>query len=77
MIFRSCSDITLADYWGVKNIQPEIYNPQGTSLIFLHSEKGRALMDACHDQLETTLATDDALAFNPAVLRPIQKPARY
>lgn len=72
-----CSDITLADYWGVKNIQPEIYNPQGTSLIFLHSEKGRALMDACHDQLETTLAADDALVFNPAVLRPIQKPTRY
>lgn len=72
-----CSDITLADYWGVKNTQPEIYNPQGTSLIFLHSEKGRALMNACRDQLETILAADDALTFNPAVLRPIQKPARY
>lgn len=72
-----CSDITLADYWGVKGIQPEAYNPQGTSLILLHSDKGRALLDNCKDKLQTETAADGAFAFNPAVLTPIQKPARY
>ena len=72
-----CSDITLADYWGVKGIQPEAYNPQGTSLILLHSDKGRALLESCQDKLQTATAADDAFAFNPAVLTPIQKPARY
>ena len=71
------SDITLADYWGVKGIQPETYNPQGTSLILLHSDKGRALLDNCKDKLQTETAADGAFAFNPAVLTPIQKPARY
>lgn len=72
-----CSDITLADYWGVKGIQPKAYNPQGTSLILLHSEKGRALLERCKDRLQTCPAAEGALTWNPAVLRPIQKPARY
>ena len=72
-----CSDITLADYWGVKGIQPETYNPQGTSLILLHSDKGRALLDNCKDKLQTETAADGAFALNPAVLTPIQKSARY
>lgn len=72
-----CSDITLADYWGVKGIQPEAYNPQGTSLILLHSDKGRALLESCKDKLQITTAADSAFTFNPAVLTPIPKPARY
>ncbi len=72
-----CSDITLADYWGVKGIQPEAYNQQGTSLILLHSDKGRALLESCKDKLQITTAADSAFTFNPAVLTPIQKSARY
>ena len=72
-----CSDITLADYWGVKGIQPEAYNSQGTSLILLHSDKGRALLESCKDKLQITAAADGAFTFNPAALTPIQKPARY
>ena len=72
-----CSDITLADYWGVKGIQPDAYNPQGTSLILIHSEKGRSLLEGCKDQLQLQPAAKDAFSFNPAVLTPIQKPARY
>ena len=72
-----CSDITLADYWGVKDIQPEAYNPQGTSLILLHSDKGRALLESCNGKLQITTAADGAFTFNPAVLTPVQKPSRY
>ena len=72
-----CSDITLADYWGVKGIQPDAYNPQGTSLVLIHSEKGRSLLEGCKDQLQLQPAAKGAFAFNPAVLAPIQKPARY
>lgn len=72
-----CSDITLADYWGVKGIQPDAYNPQGTSLILIHSEKGRSLLASCKDELQLQPAAKDAFAFNPAVLTPVEKPARY
>lgn len=72
-----CSDITLADYWGVKGIQPDAYNPQGTSLILIHSEKGRSLLTSCKDWLKLQPAAKDAFAFNSAVLTPVEKPARY
>lgn len=72
-----CSDITLADYWGVKGIQPNAYNPQGTSLILIHSEKGRSLLASCKDWLKLQPAAKDAFAFNSAVLTPVEKPARY
>lgn len=73
-----CSDITLADFWGVKSIQPEAYNERGTSLIMLHSKKGRKLLESCEDQLQTyPVAADNAFDFNPAILASIQKPARY
>ena len=72
-----CSDITLADYWGVKGIQPDAYNPQGTSLILIHSEKGRSLLASCKDRLKLQPAAKDAFTFNSAVLTPVEKPARY
>lgn len=72
-----CSDITLADYWGVKGLQPEAYNPQGTSLILIHSEKGRSLLTSCEDWLKLQPAAKDAFTFNSAVLTPVEKPARY
>lgn len=72
-----CSDITLADFWGAKGLQPEAYNEQGTSLILLHSEKGRALLEQCEGRLRLWPAVKDAFRFNPAVLKSVQKPERY
>lgn len=37
------SDITLADYWGVAQDLPEMYDGKGTSVCFLHSEKAKAI----------------------------------
>ncbi len=44
--FRGISrktDITLADYWGVWEAQPDMDDNKGTSLVLLHTEKGKAL----------------------------------
>ena len=46
-------------------------------MILLHSDKGRALLESCKDKLQITTAADSAFTFNPAVLTPIPKPARY
>ena len=34
------ADITLADFWGIENIEPKLDNNQGTSLVMLNSKKG-------------------------------------
>lgn len=37
-----CSDFTLGDFWGIWNIKPEMDDHKGTSLVVVHSDKGRA-----------------------------------
>jgi len=35
------SDLTIADFWGVENIVPEIDDDKGTSLVLVNSDKGK------------------------------------
>ncbi len=39
------SDITIADFWGVKKVDPELYDGKGTSLVLFHNEHGQELFD--------------------------------
>lgn len=39
------SDITLADFWGMKNIVPELNDDKGTSLVIINSKKGAKLFN--------------------------------
>lgn len=43
------SDITLADYWGVETVHPELKDQQGVSLVLTHTPKGEALMNAVRE----------------------------
>ena len=46
------SDITLADYWGIKSIHPDMDDDKGASLVIIHSEKGRELFDRIREKLD-------------------------
>lgn len=37
---RSNSDITIADFWGIDNVFPDMNNERGTSVVVIHTEKG-------------------------------------
>ena len=41
-----CSDITLADYWGVELVHPELKEQQGVSLVLVHSKKGEQVIQS-------------------------------
>lgn len=41
------SDITIADYWGVETVHPELKEQQGVSLVLVHTSKGQKAFDAC------------------------------
>ena len=45
------ADITIADYWGCKDEEPEFFTEKGVSAILVHSEKGNQLLHAA-DELE-------------------------
>ncbi len=46
------SDITLADFWGVDEIIPEMYDNKGTSLVIINSSKGDALFGKIKENIE-------------------------
>lgn len=45
------ADFTLADFWGIDKVYPSIDDDKGTSLVILHSHKGKLLFDAIKECL--------------------------
>lgn len=45
------SDITLADFWGVENILPEMFDDKGTSLVIVNSNKGRDIFQKISENM--------------------------
>ncbi len=65
------SDLTLADYWGAAGKEPDMDDNQGTSVVLVHTEKGRKLLALVGDSLrmrETDLAY--VIRCNPSIARP-------
>lgn len=63
---KSCSDITLADFWGIENESPEIYDNKGVSLVMLNNEKGTALFNKLQVN-KVKSSYDLALKYNPCI----------
>lgn len=63
------SDITLGDYWGVWDIQPEMDDNRGTSLVLINTEKGRKLFDTISSSLDYCFTSiERAASFNPSIV---------
>ena len=60
------SDLTLADFWGIQNVDPTMFDDQGTSLVLVHSAAGeQALAQIKPDLVLKTEPLDAALVGNP------------
>lgn len=62
------SDITIADFWGIQSVAPEMNDDKGTGLVLINTDKGRE----CFDKLdlrkrETTF--EEGYRGNPAIVR--------
>jgi len=63
------SDITLADFWGIEYMLPELNDDKGTSLVLIHSQKGQTLFSAISDKLVCqNVDYYSALSSNPSAL---------
>ena len=71
------SDLTLADYWGVELVHPELKEQQGVSLVLLHSEKGRQLFSAASTRLSFGATDlDQAVSMNHAATHSVAWPSQ-
>lgn len=43
--FSSQSDITIADFWGIETVFPDMDDDKGTGLVFINTEKGKKVLD--------------------------------
>ena len=70
---RTC-DITLADFWGVERMYPELEAKDGVSLVLVQSPKGKQLLDAVSDHIfSMPVDSARALSYNACATRSVQK----
>ena len=56
------SDITIGDFWGVENVLPELDDDRGISVVLIHSDKGRELIQKIAGESQIKhVETDKAL----------------
>lgn len=71
--FRSNSDLTIADFWGIENIKPDYDNDKGTNLVLVNSQKGCDMLD----MISATIAKVNmklSITANPALTTSVPKP---
>lgn len=69
------SDITLADFWGVKKVLPELSDGKGTSLLFVHTEKGSEYIKRISDSVKMKeIDTVQAVNNNLSVIHSAKRP---
>lgn len=67
--YNRCSDITLGDFWGIWDIDPEMDDNKGTSVVLLQSEKGKKLWEEIKDKIKYKQVTlEQASQYNPSML---------
>lgn len=68
--YEQVADITLADYWGVEQLAPELDDDKGLSLVFIHSKKGQRLFESIHDAIVWRPADmDKAVLYNQSLVK--------
>ncbi|MDN0071325.1 Coenzyme F420 hydrogenase/dehydrogenase, beta subunit C-terminal domain [Bacteroides caecigallinarum] len=74
----SGSDLTISDFWGIQNYHPEFDDDKGTSLVFVHTDKGKSVIERLKtkiDVLESNMS--EAIESNPSYTRSVSIPEKY
>lgn len=70
--FKSQSDLTIADYWGIQHVHPEIDDDKGVSLVFANKENGSNLLYTLQGKIELIQSTYIcAIKYNPSVYKSV------
>ena len=71
------SDITLGDFWGVKNYYPEMYNDKGVSCIIINTKLGTELFDNIKNICEyKECKLEEIVLGNPSIKEPCKLPQK-
>lgn len=69
------SDISIADFWGIEQVDPKMNDGLGTSLMIVRTEKGQKLFDSIKNKLDwKEVDYNDAVRENSAEYRSVIRP---
>lgn len=69
------SDITLADFWGIHKILPDMNDNKGISLVIINSEKGNKIFEKIKDKIKyEKINLEEAINFNQSMICSVKKP---
>ncbi|MHC1719544.1 MAG: Coenzyme F420 hydrogenase/dehydrogenase, beta subunit C-terminal domain [Clostridiaceae bacterium] len=67
------SDITIADFWGIDNIAPEMNDDKGTNLVLVHRKKGQDILEKLKEDIKIKqVDPEQALQYNFAAVRSVK-----
>lgn len=71
------SDLTVADFWGIKEAAPEMNDGLGTSLVLIRTKKGQEIFDYIGNEMNLKEVTYEAgVRWNPAEYRSCERPSQ-
>lgn len=71
------SDFTLADFWGIEHVMPQMNDDKGTSLVLINSLKAKIVFDKIKGSIRyEQVDLDSALEFNSAMTKSVKLPVK-
>lgn len=68
------SDITIADFWGLKEVNPDFFDEKGVSAVIVNSEKGSEFFEIIKERIDfTEEKMEGIIKHNPMVVKSTQK----
>lgn len=69
------SDLTIADFWGIEDVAPEMNDGKGTSLVITRTEKGQKLFEQIKNDTQwKEVGYNDGVKCNPSEYSSVGKP---
>ena len=69
------ADLTIADFWGINDVAPEMNDGNGTSLVLLRTDKGKNIFEASSsDLILKEVPYEDGVRSNPAEYKSCARP---
>lgn len=69
------ADMTIADFWGIQAVAPEMNDGRGTSLVITRTEKGQELFEGIKSELKwKEVSYEEGVKGNPSEYKSVARP---
>lgn len=74
---KSGADISIADYWGIQSIHPEIDDDKGTGLVLINTKQGANYFNSIANQINSLTSNyNNAIMQNPCIVKSVKEPKK-